>query len=392
MHLHEYQVKKLLHQKGLPIPDFGVASTTAQVETILEELNLESAVMKIQVHAGGRGKGGGVKMARGKKEILSSFSKLHGMKLVNEQTGKEGIISEKVLITKPIDIVQEMYFSFFIDRKKAKPTLMACKSGGVEIEEVAKKKPQDILYIPFSIEGKFYSYHLLELCKFMHWEGRKKEQGKKIFTRLAAFFMETEASLLEINPFVEDTEGLFWILDTKFTVDDNALFRHPELAIYYDPSQLTKREAVAKEFDLSYIAMEGNIGCMVNGAGLAMATMDMIQLYGGRPANFLDVGGGASKDKIAEGFRIILSDSKVKALFVHIFGGIMNCELIAEGILHAAKELQVKVPIVVRMKGNRADKGTKLLEGSSLPIQATTTLEEAAEKVVQLGRNGHLGK
>ncbi len=392
MHLHEYQAKQLLHKKGLPIPDFAVASSEKEVERILEEMDWKEAVLKIQVHAGGRGKAGGVKIAQGKKEILKTFSSLINMKLVNNQTGKEGIVAKQVLLTKPIDIKKEMYISFFIDRKKGLPTLMACKSGGMEIEEVSQKNPEAILQIPFSIEGELYSYHLLELCKFMEWEGKQKEMGTKIFIELASFFMETEASLLEINPFVEDKEGLFWLLDAKLTIDENALFRHKELAEYYDPSQLTKREAEAKEFDLSYVAMEGEIGCMVNGAGLAMATMDMIELYGGTPANFLDVGGGASKDKIAEGFRIIVSDPNVKAIFVHIFGGIMDCELLAEGILHAAKQLKVSIPIVVRMKGTHSEKGAKLLESSSLPIHSAKTLEEAAEKVVQLGKHGNLGK
>jgi succinyl-CoA synthetase beta subunit len=293
-----------------------------------------------------------------------------------------------VLISKPADIEKEYYIGAVIDRARATPILIASPEGGMEIEEIAHKMPEKVLKMPFSFDGKLRPFQLLRLCKFMGWSGDQAKKGAQIAQGLAKCFMETDASLLEINPLVKTPTGEILALDAKLSVDDNALYRQSEIAACYDPSQVSIQEAAAKEFDLAYIAMHGDIGCMVNGAGLAMATMDIIQLFGGSPANFLDVGGGASKEKVSEGFKIILSDSKVNAVLVNIFGGIMNCATLAEGVIHAAKELNIKVPIVVRMEGTNVAEGKRLFKESHLKITTADDLRKAAELAVAAARRG----
>jgi succinyl-CoA synthetase beta subunit len=386
MNLHEYQAKKVLKRYGVPIPEFGVASTVEEAKRIANELGLHQAVLKIQVHAGGRGKAGGVKFAKTKEEIGVIAKQLIGMKMVNAQTGSEGVIAKKILISKPIDIAKEFYIGALIDRNRAAPILIASPEGGMEIEEVAHKMPEKILTLPFSFEGKLRPYQLLRLCKFMGWSGELAKKGAHVAEAMAKCFIETDASLLEINPLVQTPAGEIVALDAKLAIDDNALFRQSEIVAMYDSSQVSVQEAAAKEFDLAYIAMHGNIGCMVNGAGLAMATMDIIQLSGGAPANFLDVGGGASKEKVAEGFRIILSDPKVKAILVNIFGGIMNCATIAEGVIHAAKEQQIRIPIVVRMEGTNVEEGRHLFRESHLKIAVAENMKIAAELAVKAAK------
>ncbi|MES2345425.1 MAG: ADP-forming succinate--CoA ligase subunit beta [Chlamydiota bacterium] len=382
MNTHEYQAKEILTKYGIPIPEFGVASTTGDVEKVIKRLGLKEAVVKIQVHAGGRGKAGGVKFAKSPEEIVTVASHLIGMKMVNNQTGPLGVIAHKVMISKPVDIKKEYYIGAVIDRKNAKPILIASPEGGVEIEEVAEKTPEKILTLSISFDGKLRSYQLLRLAHVMGWKGETAKTGMKIAAQLAKAFIETDAELLEINPLVETPDGKIWALDAKLSVDDNALFRQPEIAAFYDPTQYSKSEVDAKEFDLAYIALDGNIGCMVNGAGLAMATMDIIHYYGGKPANFLDVGGSASKEKVAEGFRIILEDSNVKGILVNIFGGIMNCGTLAEGIVAAAKQIHITIPLVVRMEGTNVEEGKKILKNSGLKIITADGLAEAAQKVV----------
>lgn len=386
MNLHEYQAKNLLKRYGVPVPDFDVATNIEEAQGIAKKLKLEKAVLKIQVHAGGRGKAGGVKFANSKEEIAKVAQSLIGMKMVNQQTGPEGIVAQKVMISKPSDIAKEYYLGAIIDRARATPLLIASPEGGMEIEEIAQKTPDKILKMPFSFEGKLRSYQLLSLCKFMGWKDAIAKQGAKMAQAIAKCFIETDASLLEINPLVLTPQDELIALDAKLSIDDNALFRQPEIASFYDASQVSPQEAQAKEFDLAYIAMQGNIGCMVNGAGLAMATMDIIQLFGGSPANFLDVGGGASKEKVAEGFKIILSDPKVKAILVNIFGGIMNCATIAEGVIHAAKEQHVKVPIIARLEGTNVEEGRRLLKESGMKIQAADDLQKAAELAVKAAK------
>lgn len=384
MNTHEYQAKEILKKYGVPIPEFGVASKVHEVEKVIHHLNLKEAVIKIQVHAGGRGKAGGVKFAKTPAEILKVAEQLIGMKMVNNQTGPDGVIAHKVLISKPVEIKKEYYIGAIIDREKAVPIIIASPEGGMEIEEIAATHPEKILTVPIGLDGIVKPYHLLRLANFMGWQGEMAKTGMKIASALGQAFIDTDASLLEINPLVETKEGHLLALDAKLSIDDNALFRQPEIAAFYDPSQQTPSEVSAKQFDLAYIALDGNIGCMVNGAGLAMATMDIIHYYGGKPANFLDVGGGASKEKVAEGFKIILADPKVKAILVNIFGGIMNCATLAEGILFAAAELSVKVPLVVRMEGTNVEEGKKLLKTSKLSITTADSMAEAAEKACSI--------
>lgn len=386
MNIHEYQAKEILMRYGIPIPDFGVASNQEEVQEVIDTLNLKEGIVKIQVHAGGRGKAGGVKFAKSPEEIKQVASKLIGMKLVNIQTGPDGVIAHQVMISRPADIEKEYYIGAIIDRERARPVLIASPEGGVEIEEIATKTPEKILTVPIGLDGSLKSYHALRLTNFMGWKKEQAKLGKKIASGLAKAFIETDASLLEINPLVTTPSGEILALDAKLSVDDNALFRQREIAEMYDPTQSSPSEVAAKEFDLAYIALDGNIGCMVNGAGLAMATMDIIHFYGGHPANFLDVGGGASKEKVAEGFRIILADPKVKAILVNIFGGIMDCDVLAEGIIHAAHDFSIDVPLIVRMEGTNVEKGKQRLKESGLAITTADSLEDAAKKAVAKGK------
>lgn len=383
MNLHEYQAKELLQACGVPVPPFGVAGKHQEVEKIIRDLHLKEAVIKIQVHAGGRGKAGGVKFAKTPEEIFSVAQHLIGMKMVNNQTGSEGVVAHKVLIAPPVDIEKEYYLGAIVDRNKAEAVLIASPEGGMEIEEIAAKHPDKILTVPIGTDGVVKPYHLLRLGKFMGWEKHTLEEGMKIAAAIGKLFIDKDASMLEINPLVKSKDGKLWALDAKLSIDDNALFRQPEIVAYYDPSQQSQNEVAAKKHDLAYIALEGNIGCMVNGAGLAMATMDIIKHAGGQPANFLDVGGSATAEKITEGFKILVSDPQVKAILVNIFGGIMSCATIAEGILTALKEHPIKIPLVVRMEGTNVEQGKKMLEKSGLKIHTADNLTDAATLVVK---------
>lgn len=387
MDIHEFQAKEILKKYGIPVPDFAVVSNLKQVEEVIQSMKLDQAVVKVQVHAGGRGKAGGVKLAQNPQQILDYSKQLFGKHIINNQTGKEGVVAHQLLISPLVDFKKEYYLGAVIDRKKGQATIIASPEGGIDIEEVAAKHPEKILKIPLTTEGRLRSYQYLELNKMMGWQGSVAEQGKQIVNALAQAFMEMDAALLEINPLVLTNDEKILALDAKFTFDDNALFRQPLAQKFYDPSQLSPSEARAKENELAYIALDGDIGCMVNGAGLAMATMDIIKYYGGTPANFLDVGGGASQEKVTEGFKIILSDPNVKAILVNIFGGIMNCATLAAGIIEAAKQLRVKVPLVVRMEGTNVEQGKKLLASSGLEISIANSLSEAAEKVVKYSQS-----
>lgn len=386
MNLHEYQAKEVLSAYGVAIPPYGVATSIRDVEHLFEKLKLTEAVLKIQVHAGGRGKAGGVKQVKNLEEAKKAAASLIGMKMVNNQTGPQGVVANQILVTSPIAIQKEYYLGAIIDRAQAKAILIASAEGGMEIEEIAHKSPEKILKIPIELNGKVRSYHLWRLCHFMDWKGSLIEMGMRMAKAVAKAFMESDASLLEINPLVLDTSGKLWALDAKLSIDDNALFRHEKLSSYYDPTQGLESEAKAREYDLAYIALDGNIGCMVNGAGLAMATMDIIQHYGGKPANFLDVGGGASQDKVAEGFKIILSDPGVKVILVNIFGGIMNCATIAQGIIQAIKGSSIEAALVVRLEGTNVEEGKRLLKESGLAIITAEGLSDAAEKVVAISK------
>jgi len=379
MNIHEYQAKTLLKRYGMPIPPFVIAGSEDEVLRAVDELGLEKAVLKVQVHAGGRGKAGGVKFAENAEEIVRHAKELIGMRIENNQTGPGGVVAEKVLISPPISIKRELYLGAVIDRSTAQPMIIASPEGGMEIEEIAAKTPEKILKVPFGRDGSVRGYHLIALAKLMGWG----KAGSECVKALAQAFIETDASLLEINPLVETEEGELFALDAKLSVDDNALYRQPAIAQWYDPSQQTQNEVMAKEFDLAYVGLDGNIGCMVNGAGLAMATMDIIHHYGGRPANFLDVGGSATKEKVAHGFKIILLDPNVKAIFVNIFGGIMDCAVLAEGIVAASQEEALSVPLIVRMEGTNVDKGKHILAESGLNILTAETMADGAKEAVQ---------
>ncbi len=389
MNLHEYQAKLILMEEGVPVPPFGVAGRVEDVEKILQDLKLKEAVVKIQVHAGGRGKAGGVKFGKSQDEIRKLAKELIGMKMVNNQTGPAGVIAHEVLIAAPLKIEKEYYLGAIIDRNKAEPILIASPEGGMEIEVIAEKHPEKILTLPISLDGSMKPYHLLRLAKFMGWKGVAQEEGIKIAQAVAKVFIQKDGSLLEINPLVQDDQGHLWALDAKLSIDDNALFRQPEIAKMYDPTQQSSYEVEAKKHDLAYIALSGNIGCMVNGAGLAMATMDIIHYAGGEPANFLDVGGSATAEKIAEGFNILVSDPNVKAILVNIFGGIMNCATIAEGVIAALKSKPLKIPLVVRMEGTNVATGKKMLQESGLKIVTADNLADAAKLVVKEAIHGH---
>lgn len=382
MNLHEYQAKDYLKPFGVAIPDYFVVSSSHDAHRIVDEKGIDEAVVKVQVHAGGRGKAGGVRLCRTRGDILKAVDDMLGMKLVTKQTGSEGIIVHKVMISDPVDIEKEYYLGAVIDRKDARATLIASPEGGMEIEEIAEKSPEKIARIPILLNGKIRTYHLIHLAKVMGWEWNPNHPGIKLVKSLARAFVESDASLLEINPFVKTPSGEFYAIDAKMSIDENALFRQKALADCYDSTQAPENEVRAHEHDLAYIAMEGNIGCMVNGAGLAMATMDIIQYYGGEPANFLDVGGGANVQKVSEGFKLILSDPQVKGILVNIFGGIMNCATIAEGVISAAGEQKLTVPLVVRLEGTNVDEGRAMLDKSGLNILVADSLSNGAKLIV----------
>lgn len=383
MNIHEYQAKQILQKYGINIPEFEVISSIDELKKLLRQKGWDSVVLKIQIHAGGRGKAGGVKFAKGETEIVNTANSLLGKKFITPQTGPEGLIAHQLMVSPPIEIAKEFYLGATIDREKGQTILIVSPVGGMDIEKVASEKPEQILVLPLPQEGFFRSYHLIQIAKFIGWKGNLAEQGVNIVNALIKAFIETDASLLEINPLVQTLDDQLYALDVKLTVDDNALYRQPEIKALYDNTQVNPQEARANQSDLAYVALDGDIGCMVNGAGLAMSTMDLIHHFGGQPANFLDVGGGASKEKVAEGFKIILSDPKVKAILVNIFGGIMNCETLASGVIEAAHHLQIRVPLVVRLEGTNVEKGKELLKKSGLNIISANDLTEAAQRVVK---------
>lgn len=382
MHLHEYQAKEFLARYGIASPPFIVVSSKQEAERQLKEREMEKAVIKVQVHAGGRGKAGGVKRVLGKEKILEAIEQLIGFRMVNRQTGPGGIVAEKLLVGPEIDIDKEYYLAVVIDREKRQLVLIASSEGGQEIEEVAESSPEKILTLPLFDDGRIRSFQALRLAKFLGWKGDVAKKGIEIASALVLAFIEMDASLVEINPLVKTNQDELFALDAKVTIDDNALFRQELLRGLEDLGQLPEAERRARNADLAYVALDGNIGCMVNGAGLAMATMDIIQLFGGRPANFLDVGGSATEEKVADGFAILLSDPHVKAILVNIFGGIMNCQTIAAGIISACKTLKPRVPIVVRLEGTNVEEGKKMLKESGLDMISAPSLSEAAQAVV----------
>lgn len=382
MNLHEYQAKQLLSEYGLPVSRGKVATTLEEAIQIASEFPTPKWVVKAQVHAGGRGKAGGVKLVSQKEELIQLVKALLGSHLVTYQTTAEGQPVNQVLIEEPCDIAKELYLGAVIDRSKQRIVLMASTEGGVEIEKVAESHPEKILTMTVDPLVGVLPYQGRQFAYALGLKGELVKSFTSLLLGLGQLFVDYDFSLLEINPLVITKQNQLVCLDAKITIDDNALYRQPKLREMRDASQEDERENVAREWELSYIALDGTIGCMVNGAGLAMATMDMIKLHGGNPANFLDVGGGATKERVAAAFKIILSDKNVKAILINIFGGIVRCDLIAEGIIAAVGEVGTTLPVVVRLEGNNASAGAKMLSESGLNIIAAESFTDAAKKVV----------
>ncbi len=383
MNIHEYQAKILLRKYKVPVPDGGVAFDPTEAERVAQSLGGPVWVVKAQIHAGGRGKAGGVKVVKSLSDVKEKTRELLGKILVTHQTGPEGKLVKRVYIEAGSEIAKEYYLSMVVDRATSRINFVASKEGGMEIEEVAHKSPEKIVSVSVDPVAGFQPFHARKLAKALGFEGELAKKFGKFAAALYDCFIQTDASQIEINPLAETKQGDLIALDAKINFDDNALYRHPEIMEMRDEDEEDPLEVRASRFGLSYVKMDGQIGCMVNGAGLAMATMDIIKLYGSEPANFLDVGGGAKKEKVAEAFKIILSDPNVKAILVNIFGGIMRCDIIAEGVIAAAKEVHLAVPLVVRLEGTNVKEGKEILKNSGLPILSADNLADAAEKVTQ---------
>jgi len=383
MNLHEYQAKQVFAQFGMPVPNNEVVESTDQVSAALEKLSGDRWVVKAQVHAGGRGKAGGVKLLDSAEAVTKMVGDMLGTQLVTYQTNEQGQPINQVLIEEISNIKRELYLGAVIDRASQRVVIMASTEGGMEIEKVAAETPEKILKTTINPVTGLQPYQSRELAFGLGLEGDQIKQFASLLNGFAKMFIEKDLSLVEINPLVVTEEGQLICLDGKINIDDNALYRQKEIYAMRDESQEDERENRAKEWDLNYISLDGDIGCMVNGAGLAMATMDLIKLCGGEPANFLDVGGGATKERVSEAFKIILSDNNVKGILVNIFGGIVRCDLIAEGIIGAVEEVHVNVPVVVRLEGNNAKRGSQLLSESGVNIIAANDLTDAANKIVK---------
>jgi succinyl-CoA synthetase beta subunit len=386
VNVHEYQAKALFLSYGVAVPEGRLATTPAEAEQAARALGAPVAVVKAQVHAGGRGKAGGVKLVRSPAEAKQVASDILGMTLVSHQTGPEGKLVRKVYVEAGCEIARELYLAILLDRAAEKLAVIASTEGGMEIEEVAARTPEKLLTLHVDPNGGLHPFHVRRVAAALGLEGDAAARLDAFLGGLYRLYVEKDASLVEINPLVVTKGGELLALDGKLNFDDNALYRHADVRELRDPDEEDPRERAAKEIDLAYVGLDGDIGCMVNGAGLAMATLDMIQVCGGRPANFLDAGGGADQEKVKEAFKLILRDEKVRAILVNIFGGIVRCDLIAEGVVAAAKELGVGVPLVVRLQGTNAAEGRAILERSGLGITPAETLREAGERVVAAAR------
>ena len=384
MKIHEYQAKSILAKFGVPTPRGEVVFKKEDAKTAAKKLGTAVVVVKAQIHAGGRGKAGGVKLARSAEQAFELAGQILGMKLVTPQTGAEGRIVHRLLIEEGLDIKRELYLSILVDRAVEAPVFMASAAGGMEIEEVAKEHPEAILRETIHPATGLQAYQIRKLAFGLGLAPEIVNVAVPFFQSLYRAFMETDASLLEINPCVVTGDGRLVALDAKMVFDDNALGRHPEIRDMRDLDEETPLEVEASKYKLNYIKLDGNVACMVNGAGLAMATMDIIKLSGGSPANFLDVGGGASAEQVKNAFKILLGDPNVRAVFINIFGGILRCDVLATGVVNAAHDLKIKVPVVVRMEGTNVEKGKEILKASGLNFTVAAGMKDGAEKVVQL--------
>jgi succinyl-CoA synthetase beta subunit len=381
MKIHEYQAKQIFAKYGVPVPKGGVASKPVEAKKIAAEIG-GPVVIKAQVYAGGRGKAGGIKVAQNPNEAEKLAKEIIGMRLVTHQTGKDGVPVDKVLVEEAMDIARELYLSIVIDSSRRMPVIMASEAGGVDIEEVASKTPEKILKAHVDPMTGFQPFIGRRLAFGLNLEAEQVRPAGQMVGNLYRVFKEQDASLAEINPLVVTKDGRLLALDAKLNLDDNAIFRHKDYPDLRDPAQEDKLDLEAAKHNLSYIRLDGDVGCMVNGAGLAMATMDIIKQMGGEPANFLDVGGGASDEQVIKAFTLMLSDPNVRAVLVNIFGGILRCDIVARGMVEASKQVEIKVPIVVRMRGTNVDEGMKLLADSGLPVTLASDLKDAAGKVV----------
>jgi succinyl-CoA synthetase beta subunit len=388
MHLHEYQAKQLFSDYGIAVPAGQMLDTSAGVAGVVRQLGGSAWVVKAQVHAGGRGKGGGVKVVSDAETLSRTVDELLGSRLVTKQTGAAGLPVERVLVEQTVPIAREIYLGMLVDRARERIAVMVSAAGGMDIEEVAARDPAAIITETVNPAAGLQAYQCRNLAFSLDLEGKQIGAFAQLLAGASQLLQDCDASLLEINPLVVTGGGELLALDAKVDLDDNALFRHPALAGQRDASQEDAREHAAQQHGLNYIRLNGNIACMVNGAGLAMATMDLIKLHGGEPANFLDVGGGATAEKVAEAFKLILSDTQVEAILVNIFGGIVRCDLIAEGILQAIRDVEVNVPVVVRLEGTNAEAGLALIRQSSLDVVTASDLTEAAENVVAAAAAG----
>jgi succinyl-CoA synthetase beta subunit len=392
MKIHEYQAKEILKKYKIPVQDGVVIESLNDLNTSLEhvsrEFSTEQYVIKAQIHAGGRGKGGGVKFSPSKEKAIENAKAILGMTLVTPQTSAEGQKVRKVMIAQAIDIDKEFYVAITLDRSAGKDVVMVSTEGGMEIEEVAAHSPEKIIRTWIEPGFGLQAFQARHLAYSLGFEGEAFKQAVKLLMNLYTCYAQTDASIVEVNPLVLTKQGDVLALDAKFNFDSNALYRHPDIVEMRDIHEEDPTEVEASKFNLNYIKLDGNVGCMVNGAGLAMATMDIIKLKGGEPANFLDVGGGANVETVKNGFRIILSDPNVKAVLINIFGGIVRCDRVANGIIQAVKELHLSVPVVVRLEGTNAELAKKLLSESGVSIIAADSLSDAAEKVVQAAREG----
>jgi succinyl-CoA synthetase beta subunit len=387
LNIHEYQAKDLLAQYDVKVPTGKVAFTPDEAEQIAQDLRFEKLVVKAQIHAGGRGKGGGIRLGSNPEEVRRIASEMLGMRLVTHQTGPEGKIVKKVLIEEASQIERELYLGMVIDRAEEKVVIMASLEGGIEIEEVARKNPKKILKEYVDPTFGLLPFQCRKIAYFLELNGKTVNKAVNFISGLYKMFVDNDCSLAEVNPLVVTRNSEILALDAKLNLDDNALFRHPDIEKLRDPEEEDPTELEAKKWGLSYVRLNGNIGCLVNGAGLAMATMDIIKYYGSEPANFLDVGGGASTEQVTQAFKMILRDQNVKAVFVNIFGGIMKCDTIASGIMSAAREVGITVPLVVRLEGTNVELGRKMLAESGLNITTGGNMREAAAKAVAAAKD-----
>ena len=384
MNIHEHQAKELFDGYDIPVSTGSVAYEKSQINEAVGKVKGPIWVVKAQIHAGGRGKGGGVKVVSSKEEAVNEAEKMFGMNLITPQTGPAGKEVKRIYIENGSDIKKELYLSCLLDRATSKVAFIVSKMGGMDIEAVAKDTPENITTVQIEPSIGVTENDINTISKAFELKKDLEGQLSDLIKNMYKFFLEKDASLVEVNPLIITETDKLLCLDAKVNFDDNALYRHPEIEELRDENEEDEYEREASKFDLAYIKLDGNIGCMVNGAGLAMASLDIIKMYGGEPANFLDVGGGASKEKVSSAFKIILSDKGVKGILVNIFGGIMRCDIIAEGIVAAAKELEISVPLVVRLEGTNVDEGKKILDNSSIEIISANDLDDAAKKIVKL--------